>query len=250
MRLYNEDCIEGMRRLEDNSVDLICTDPPYGTTLIKWDTPLPIDDMWREFERVLKPFGTVVLFAQQPFSSKVVSANYDMFKYALVWKKSKVGHFAQAPYRFMTEHEDVLVFSRGGAAKPSKNRMTYNPQGLIPCHVTRQTNPHPRSHLPSGHPTAPYVQTHTNYPRSILDFPTTYGGKVLHPTQKPVELVEYLVRTFSNEGELVLDACMGSGTTGVACARAKRDFVGFELDPEMYECAKKRIESSREHVEC
>lgn len=248
MRLYNEDCIEGMRRLEDNSVDLICTDPPYGTTLIKWDTPLPLDDMWREFERVLKPYGTVILFGQQPFSSTVVSSKLDMFKYSLVWKKSKVGHFAQAPYRPLTEHEDVLVFSRGGTAKNSKNPMKYNPQGLVPCHIARQTK-HVSLHCPSGHPTAPYTQTHTNYPRSILDFPTTYGGKkVLHPTQKPVELIEYLVRTFSDSGDVVLDACMGSGTTGVACVRAEREFVGFELDSEYFQCAKNRIETSQRHV--
>ena len=249
MQLYHGDCLDGMSRLEDNSVDFICVDPPYGTTVIKWDTPLSLDRMWAQYERVLKPFGTIVIFGQQPFTSRLVSSNYDMFKYSLVWRKSKVGHFAQAPYRPLTEHEDVLVFSRGGTGCNSKNPMTYNPQGLVPCTVHIGKDTAQRKHRPGTVPRPAYTQTHTNYPRSILDFPSTNGGKILHPTQKPVELIEYLVKTFSNEGELVLDSCMGSGTTGVACARTNRRFAGFELDEDIYNCAKRRIEDSQPVVE-
>ena len=125
------DCLERMKEIPDGSVDLILTDPPYGTTACKWDSVIPFEPMWAELKRIIKPNGAIVLFGSQPFTSRLICSNIEMFKYQLVWKKTKVSHFAQAPYRFLTEHEDIVVFSFGGTSKNSKNRMAYNPQGLI-----------------------------------------------------------------------------------------------------------------------
>jgi site-specific DNA-methyltransferase (adenine-specific) len=239
--LHKGDCLEVLPKLPDNSVDLILTDPPYGTTVIGWDAIVPFDRLWPELERVLKPFGTVVMTAVQPFMSKMILSNLDMFKYTLVWRKSRAANFPQAPYRFLTEHEDIVVFSWGGTSKNAKNPMTYNPQGLVDIDVERPVRPIRSKHAPGkGRPA--YKQTKTNYPKSILEFASE--NATFHPTQKPVALLEYLIRTFTNENETVLDFTMGSGSTGVAAGRTDRNFVGIEIDDTYFETCQSRIKEA------
>ena len=236
--LMKGDCLERMKEIESGSIDLILTDPPYGTTACKWDSIISFGPMWEQLKRIIKPNGAIVMTASQPFTSALILSNVDMFKYCLVWKKSKVSHFAQAPYRFLTEHEDVVVFSLGGTSKNAKNRMKYNPQGLIDCEIVCKGKSH-SDHRPSAVTQHDYIQTKTGYPRSIIEFNSELGK--LHPTQKPVSLMEYLIKTYTNEGETVLDFTMGSGTTGVACKNLNRKFIGIEMDDKYFEIGKNRI---------
>jgi len=241
--IFNECCVSGMSaRIPNASVDLICTDLPYGVTECKWDTVIDLTSMWKEYKRVLKPFGTVVLFGQQPFTSRLVSSNYEMFKYSLVWRKSKPGGFAQAPYKILCEHEDILIFSNGKTSKNAKNRMTYNPQGTVACNKVMKGKTGDTEHRKGRKVQNDYVQTVTNYPRSILEFKN--DGKCIHPTQKPLQLIEYIVKTFSNEGAVVLDSCMGSATTAIACVNSGRIYTGFEKDVEIFNKANKRMSLS------
>ncbi len=222
-----------MKLLPDHCVDLICVDLPYGLTECKWDTPIDLDTLWSQYKRILKPFGTVVLFGQQPFTSRLVASNYEMFKYSLVWQKSKPGGFAQAPYKVLCEHEDILVFSYGKTAENAKNKMVYNPQGTIPCNKPMKGKTGSTEHRKNRATQSDYVQTTTNYPRSILSFKNE--GKTVHPTQKPLDLIKYLILTFSNKGATVLDSCFGSGTTIFACRETERNFIGYELDKKYFE---------------
>jgi site-specific DNA-methyltransferase (adenine-specific) len=230
--IFNEDCIVGMQRLPSASVDMILTDLPYGLTECRWDSVIPLDKLWEQYKRVIKPSGAIVLFGQQPFTATLVCSNQEMFKYSLIWKKTKTGNFAQAPYRFLCEHEDILVFSFGKTAKNGKPRMVYNPQGTRPCHKVMKGKTGTSEHRENRETQADYVQTVTNYPRSVLEFANE--GKPLHPTQKPTGLCEYLIRTFTNERDIVLDSCMGAGTTAIASRNTNRKFVGFEMDADNY----------------
>lgn len=264
--LLQGDCLVEMSKIADESVDLILCDLPYGTTdrqgieskgtnrLLKWDTVIPLDKLWEQYKRILKPLGTVVLTADQPFTSQLILSNLEWFKYEWIWKKKKTTGFLLANYRPMKETEDVLVFSPGGAAAASRNgaNMTYNPQGLIEKRVKKKNNAkrlgnflHNPEHMGKNnkllHETE-YEQQYTNYPSEIIEFGLDKDS--VHPTQKPVALMEYLIRTYSNEGEVVLDNCMGSGTTGVAAVQTNRKFIGIEMDQTYYEIAKKRIEGA------
>jgi len=266
--LINGDCLVEMRSIEEHSIDLILCDLPYGTTdrkgseskknagsrLLKWDTVIPLDKLWLEYKRVLKPRGAVVLTADQPFTSKLILSNVEWFKYEWIWKKKKTTGFLLANYRPMKQTEDVVVFSPAGAAAASKNgkNMTYNPQGLIEKRVKKKNNPKRLGkflHNPKFmgennkllHETE-YEQKYTNYPSEIIEF--GLDKNVVHPTQKPVALMEYLIKTYSNENETVLDNCMGSGTTGVACVNTNRNFIGIERDEKYYDTAKSRIDES------
>jgi site-specific DNA-methyltransferase (adenine-specific) len=238
IKLMLGNCLERMKDIPDGSVDMILTDPPYGTTACKWDSIIPIELMWEQLKRIIKPNGAIVMTAANPFTSILIASNLEMFKYSLVWKKSKISHFAQAPYRFLTEHEDVVVFSFGGNSKQAKNRMAYNPQGLVDCHKICKGKGH-SDHRPSSVTQEDYIQTKTGYPKSILEFKSDSAKD--HPTQKPVALMEYLIKTYTNEGETVLDFTMGSGTTGVAAKNLNRSFVGIEVDGKYFEIAKNRI---------
>jgi len=266
--LINGDCLVEMRSIEEHSIDLILCDLPYGTTdrkgseskknagsrLLKWDTVIPLDKLWLEYKRVLKPRGAVVLTADQPFTSKLILSNVEWFKYEWIWKKKKTTGFLLANYRPMKQTEDVVVFSPAGAAAASKNgkNMTYNPQGLIEKRVKKKNNPKRLGkflHNPKFmgennkllHETE-YEQKYTNYPSEIIEF--GLDKNVVHPTQKPVALMEYLIKTYSNENETVLDNCIGSGTTGVACVNTNRNFIGIERDEKYYDTAKSRIDES------
>ena len=266
VELYHGDCLEQMVNIPDHSVDLILTDLPYGTTdrngveskgsnrLLKWDTVIPLDLLWEQYRRILKPLGTVALTADQPFTSQLILSNLDWFKYEWIWKKKKTTGFLLANYRPMKETEDVVIFSPGGAAAASRNgkNMTYNPQGLIEKKVKKKNSAkrlgkflHNPEHMGENnkllHETE-YEQKWTNYPSEIIEF--GLDRDVIHPTQKPVALMEYLIRTYSNEGETVLDNCMGSGTTGVAAIKTNRKFIGIEADADYFTKASERINNT------
>ena len=240
-KIYNEDCLEGMKRIADGSIDMILCDLPYGTTECKWDSVIPFGPLWEQYERIIKDNGAIVLNASQPFTSALVMSNLKLFKYPLVWRKTRIQGFAQAPYRFMTEHEDILVFGKGGCAKNAKNRMKFNPQGLIyKPRVTKGKKADASPHRIRKTDQKNFVSEWTNYPKSIIEIGSDF--KTIHPTQKPVALFEYLIKTYTNTGELVLDNCMGSGTTAIACMNTGRNFIGFEMDKGYYDIACDRIE--------
>ena len=266
MYLYHGDCLIEMSKILDRSIDLILCDLPYGTTdrngtenkganrILGWDNIIPLDKLWEQYKRVLKSNGVVVLTADQPFTSQLILSNLDWFKYEWIWKKRKTTGFLLANYRPMKCTEDILVFSSAGAAAASRNgrNMTYNPQGLIEKNVKKKNNAkrlgkflNQPEHLGAGnkllHETE-YEQKYTNYPSEIIEF--GLDKDVVHPTQKPVELMEYLIRTYSNEGEVVLDNCMGSGTTGVACMNTNRNFIGIEKEDNYYKIAEQRISTN------
>lgn len=240
-QLMHGDCLELMKSIPDCSVDMVLCDLPYGTTTCKWDSVIPFDSLWAQYRRVIRSGGAIVLTAAQPFTSALIMSASDLFKYSLVWKKSKVCHFAQAPYRFLTEHEDIVVFSDGGTSKNAKVRMTYTAQGTTSCERLCKGKGH-SDHRPSARKQADYVQTVTGYPKSILEFGSDIAKE--HPTQKPVALMEYLIRTYTHEGMKVLDNCMGSGTTGVACVNTGRKFIGIEMDDKYFDIAQKRIQAA------
>lgn len=237
--LVNGDCLDVMGAIPDASVDLVLCDLPYGTTQNKWDSVIPLDAIWAAYKRVIKPNGAVVLTATQPFSSALVMSNPDQFKYEWIWRKSRVTGVLNAKKQPLRCHEAVLVFY---GQQPS-----YSPQGVEACSRKASTG------ISAGKSSAnygaitqtadgTYEQTATGYPRSVLDIPSE--GKTVHPTQKPVALMEYLVRTYTNEGDLVLDNTMGSGTTGVACVNANRKFIGIEKDSGYFDVAKGRLEAA------
>ena len=238
------DCLERMKEIESGSVDMILADPPYGTTACKWDSIIPLEPMWEQLKRIIKPNGAIVMTAANPFTSVLIASNLSMFKYSLVWKKSKISHFAQAPYRFLTEHEDVVVFSDGGTSKNAKLRMIYNPQGTVDCNKICKGKSH-SDHRPSTKTQNNYVQTKTGYPKSILEFKSDLAKA--HPTQKPVALMEYLIKTYTNESETVLDFTAGSFTTGVACVNLNRKFIGIEMDKGYFDIGVNRI---KERIRC
>lgn len=255
MELYQGDCLVEMDKIADDSVDLIITDLPYGTTKCKWDTIIDMDALWKQYTRILKkPHGVVALFGQQPFTSLLISSNYKWFKYNLIWKKNKTTQYLLANYRPMKCTEDVAIFSPGGAAAASRHKgnMTYNPQGLIPVDIKkRNSEKRIGKMLNQSHHLGPnnkltgnseYSQKFTNYPTEFIEF--DIENNTIHETQKPVKLLEYLIKTYSNEGGVVLDSTMGSGTSGVACVNTNRKFIGIELEQKYFDLAKKRIEDA------
>lgn len=241
IQLMLGDCLERMKEIPDGSVDMILTDPPYGTTACKWDSIIDLPLMWEQLKRIVKPNGAIVLTASQPFTSVLVASNLSDFRQALVWAKNKSSGHLNAKRRHMTGHEDVVLFS----GKPS----VYNPQksvGHKPANYAKRSK---QSDCYNKSVSTKYEGGNTDrYPSTVLNFDvvnndSTNGGRV-HPTQKPVALMEYLIKTYSIEGETVLDFTMGSGTTGVACINTNRNFVGIEKDETYFEMANKRIEAA------
>ena len=266
--LYQGDCLVEMNNITENSVDLVLCDLPYGTTdrkgikdkgdnrLLTWDTVIPLDKLWDQYRRILKPNGAVVLTADQPFTSQLIISNIDWFKYEWIWRKKKTTGFLLANYRPMKQTEDVVVFSPAGAAAASRHggNMTYNPQGLIEKRVKKKNSAkrlgkflHNPEHMGAGnkllHDTD-YEQKYTNYPSEIIEFGLDKDS--VHPTQKPVALMEYLIRTYTNEDDIVLDNCMGSGTTGVACVNTNRQFIGIEMNDNYFKIAEERINNTHQ----
>lgn len=234
VRLFNGDCLDVMPTLADGNLDMVLCDLPYGTTQNKWDSVLPLDRLWSEYRRVCR--GAVVLTAAQPFASALVVSNLPMFKYEWVWVKSKITGVLNAKKMPVRQHELVLVF----ASSPT----TYNAQGLIAKGtVTKQGG---NSDNYGERSSAAYVQEWTNWPRDVLEIASE--GLTIHPTQKPVALMEYLIRTYTNEGDTVLDNTMGSGTTGVACVNTGRNFIGIEMDAGYFAIAEARIAAAMDQA--
>jgi site-specific DNA-methyltransferase (adenine-specific) len=248
IELYNADCFDVMPTIADKSIDCIIADLPYGTTACKWDSVLPFDKLWEQYKRIIKDNGAIVLFGSQPFTSALIMSNLKMFKYILHWNKAKPSSFFNAKNSPLKKIEDVCIFSYGNIANGAKNLMKYNPQNLKACNVIRPPKnnsvPENRESTISKRPSRnkKYLQEFTNYPSDLIEF--SFEGKPIHPTQKPVALFEYLIKTYSNENELILDNTMGSGTTGVACQNTNRKFIGIEKETNYFDIAVKRIKDN------
>ncbi|MEC1305975.1 DNA-methyltransferase [Lysinibacillus capsici] len=239
--IYNMDCLEGMQHIPDKSVDLILTDLPYGTTTCRWDTIIPFELLWEQYERVIKDNGAIVLTASQPFTSKLIMSNLKLFRYEWIWKKGKhTTGFPNANKMPLKNHENVCVFY--------KKLPTYNPQGVIYCKPVLIKNSPKMKILRDRNETLskPHIVKRKNYPKSVIDFPR--DSKTWHPTQKPLSLFEYLILTYTNPGDTVLDNCMGAFTTAVACDNTKRSWIGFELDSEYCEGGKERVNENRQKL--
>lgn len=234
-----------MEELKSNSVDMILSDPPYNTSECHWDHNVNLNKLWKLYDNIIKENGAIVLTAIQPFTSRLVISNLNMFKYSLVWQKSRTGHFAQAPYRPLTEHEDILIFSKAGTAHNAKPRMKYNPQGVKEYHKKVRGKGY-SEHRPVRTKQEDYIQEKTNYPRSVLYFKSV--AKPVHPTQKPIALFEYLIRTYTDEDDLVLDNFAGSGTTGVACINSNRRFLLIEQDDKYLSIINNRIHEAKQQL--
>jgi site-specific DNA-methyltransferase (adenine-specific) len=231
MNLMQGDCLELMKQIPDGSVDMVLTDPPYGTTACKWDSVIPFEPMWEQLKRVTKKNGAIVMTASQPFTSALGASNLPDLRYSWSWRKSAATGHLNAKRMPMSDFEDVMVFYRF--------QPTYNPQGLVPYGKLTRRGGNGGCYGGSGKEN---LQEFTNYPRRTLEIASE--GKTVHPTQKPVALMEYLIKTYTNEGETVLDFTMGSGTTGVAAKNLNRNFIGIELDTEYFRIAKERIEAA------
>ncbi len=244
IRLINGDCLEVMPTIEAGSVDLILSDLPYGSTACRWDSVIPFEPLWACFKHVLKPKGAVVLTASQPFTSMLVMSNREWFKYEWVWEKSRPTDFVNARNKPMKRHENVLVFSNGTTASRSQSKMTYQPQGILKTQRTVWVKRSSRGYQGERLKQLDcYPSTETGFPSSILKFASE--SKTVHPTQKPVPLFEYLIKTYSNEGETVLDATIGSGTTAIAALNTNRRCVGIERDPGYFATACDRVKSAQ-----
>ena len=250
IKLHLGDCLEKMKDIPDGSIDLVLTDPPYGTTACKWDSIIPFATMWEQLKKVTKKNGTIIFTTSQPFTSALVMSNPNMFRHEWVYKKRCASNFAQAKYAPMKEHESVLVF---GSAK-----VNYYPQkeerqggGKDRAKYTYSNKSRHASGDFVGNIKGEYDKENDagndemRYPSSVQEFNNRASGdRGSHPTQKPVALMEYLIKTYTNEGETVLDFTMGSGTTGVACKNLNRNFIGIELDDTYFKIAKDRIENT------
>ena len=236
-QILTGDCLEILPTIPAGSIDAVITDPPYGTTACAWDSVIPLGPMWQELKRVIRPRGAICLFAGQPFTSVLIASNLDQFRYSWIWSKTHAANFLFTKYVPLKKHEDIAIFGGDG--------MTYNPQiETGPPKINRSGAPESErrklSAFSGSPPNLSRVRSNTYYPGSILHF----GGDAMwqreHPTQKPVDLMRYLIRTYTNAGETVLDFTAGSGSTGVAAILEGRRFIGIELDPAYAEIARRR----------
>ena len=244
--IYHQDCLEGMKNIPDGSIDMILCDLPYGTTACKWDTVIPFEALWEQYERIIKDTGAIVLFGTEPFSTRLRMLRLCHYKYDWIWKKNTSTGFQHAKNMPLRNYENISVFSKGGMGHKSllkENRMTYNPQGLIKCEKYHNGKSG-FGGIVGKRPSHKDVvkQEFTNYPKMILNFDNEKG---FHPTQKPVALLEYLIKTYTNEGETVLDNCIGSGSTAVACVNTNRNYIGFETDFKYCKIASQRVLKAR-----
>lgn len=238
IELYKGDCLELMKNIPDKSIDMILCDLPYGTTGNTWDTIIPFEPLWKHYNRIIKDCGTIVLFAQPPFDKVLGNSNIKLLKYEYIWVKNKATGHMNSKKMPLKKHENILVFY--------KNTPTYNPQGIrlkpIPT-VRKGRTGNGTNYGLSDKDSSTYYE---NYPDDILVFNRVL--KTLHPTQKPVELLEYLIKTYTNENETVLDNCMGSGSTGVSCVKTNRNFIGIELDENYFNIANERIKDAQKEM--
>lgn len=247
-KLYEGNCFYFFPEIDDKSIDMVICDLPYGVTSCRWDTPLPLDKLWFEYKRIIKDNGAIVLTASQPFTTRLISSNYDMFKYSWVWNKEISGSFANAKRSPMKIHEDILVFSKL-SHKYFPIMVSADPKNVRPINkgssMTESTFNHhgtPKS-SEDYNPLLRYPSSIINCSRRTME---CNGLNILHPTQKPVKLFEYLIKTYTNENELVLDNCAGSGTTGVACQNLNRDCILMEQEPEYCEIIRNRMKEAEE----
>ena len=234
--LWHGDCLELMNKIPDKSVDMVLCDLPFGTTKNEWDKPLPFDALWEQYNRIIKDNGAIVLFSQMPFTAELNMSNLKMFRYEWIWQKTKCTGFMNAKKMPMKSHENICVFY--------KKLPTYNPQGIqtgVQIKTGRSRKGNSRNYGKTGCGNPEYIQTITGYPKDIICFSNPSNKGHLHSNQKPVALLEYLIKTYTNEGEVVLDNCMGSGSTGVACINTNRKFIGIELDEKYFEIACERV---------
>ena len=245
--LYEGDCLEIMKDIPDESIDMILCDLPYGTTACKWDSVIPLEELWRQYNRIVKDNGAIVLTAIEPFASVLRMNDIKHYRHEWIWNKENAGNFIQAKNHPLRVHENVLVFS--------KNKVNYypimtdaNPENIRPLGVKRQNSDFMGKVSDGVFRASKNYNPKKRYPKTII----TYNARAkecnnvnrLHPTQKPVELFEYLIKTYTNEGDTVLDNTMGSGSTGVACLNTNRNFIGIEQDNTYFEIAKNRIENT------
>ena len=239
--LHLGDCLEIMDTIDDKSIDFICCDLPYGTTSIEWDSVLDFNKMWEQYGRIIKPKGVMCLFGSQPFSAQLICSKIKWFRYELVWNKNKCGSPGLAKHRPMKTHENILIFSKksGGTYNPQMEkgepfkRKSKNPEGYV-----SKSN----DHKYGLKPVTEFENKGTRYPKSIVNISRDFSAQQqVHPTQKPVPLLEWLIKTYSNEGDTVLDNCMGSGSTGVAAVKLNRKFIGMDNNSKYYNIAEERI---------
>lgn len=243
MNLILGDCIKEMGKIKTSSIDMVLVDPPYGKTSCKWDSIIPIDEMWGELKRIVKPSAAIVVMASQPFASMLISSNIKMFKYEIIWKKNKVTGFLNAKKQPLRNHENILVFYRKQCKYFPQKTYGHKPVNSYTKHSSDGTTVgKTKSGISGGGQTS-------RYPTSVKEFNVvnqdgTNDGGNFHPSQKPIALMEYLIKTYTEEGDVVLDFTMGSGTTGVACKKTKRKFIGIENDQKFYTIAKERIQNA------
>lgn len=237
-KIYNEDCLIGMVKIEDKSVDMILCDLPYGTTQCKWDIVLPFDKLWEQYNRIIKDNGVIVLFSKQPFTSDLVNSNRDMFRYELIWEKTRAGNSMQVKNQPSAIHENIEVFYK---KQPTYNDLKFK---VDEKYIDKRKSIRD-SYYKSEHYSGVMKRKADDgmrHPQSILPFNSVWH-KNMHPTEKPVELFEWLINSYTNEGDLVLDNCIGSGTTAIACINTNRNYIGFEKEKEYYEMCMERIEN-------
>ena len=236
MKLINDDCLKILPTIPDKSIDLILTDPPYGTTKCKWDTIIPFKPMWKELKRIIKENSAIALFGTEPFNSYLRLSNLEWFKYDWIWNKVKPVGVHVCKYRPMSKNENISIFG--------KNKITFFPQMIDTKKLRKGSKEYGRTNIIGGKLGNKKIKIYTKkFPTTILEFSNASNKDRTHPTQKPIALLEYLIKTYTNENDTVLDFTMGSGSTGVACKNINRNFIGIEKDTKYFEIAKNRIES-------
>lgn len=244
-KIYLGDCLELMNGIPDKSVDMILADLPYGTTACSWDSIIPFEPLWMQYERVIKDNGVMALTTSQPFTTKIISSNFNIFKYCWYWKKSKPNGWQHAKNKPMTAIEEICIFSKapmGHKNQLGNKRMKYFPIGIKSAGTKKITAVgHGRTMGARPNQIGKEYEAFTGFPNNILEYSNIIGKKATHPTEKPVPLFEYLIKTYTKEGDLVLDNVIGSGTTAVACMNTGRNFIGIEKDEEYFQKAVERI---------
>lgn len=239
MKLYRGDCLEIMPQLESGSIDMILTDPPYGTTACKWDSIIPLEPMWEQLKRIIKPNGAIVLFGNEPFTSILIGSNLSNFKYRWDWDKKIPSGMSYARFRPMQQTEDIVIFTRNG------EKSNYYPQLIKRDRPIKSGGTKKSESAPIAYKDPNFKKTYDmKNPTTLIQFQKIRRG-ALHPTQKPVALMEYLIKTYTNEGDTVLDFTMGSGTTGVACQNLNRNFIGIEKDNKYFQIAFERLSTNK-----
>lgn len=254
INLYYGDCLNIMNQLSDKSIDCIICDLPYGTTACSWDIIIPFDKLWEQYNRIIKQQGAIILFGQEPFSSMVRTSQLNLYRYEWIWQKQRPSNFQQMGYQCGRITENIMIFSKSNAVYSGKNQVTMNYYPQMETRDKSRISPKDTIqgqnniiHNYNGSGNDEYKVYNEKFPTNIIKFNTVEGKDRVHPTQKPIDLLEYLIKTYTKENELVLDNCMGSGSTGVACKLLNRDFIGIELDKNYYNIAENRINNTTQN---